>query len=359
MATQTIPSSIRNTLFPVGPLSRAFINTAAQPTAQVPLRPAETVVTETAVTESPEVSAARGRYNAALTAALMNPNMPVPAEFSTGSPATDAEVLRRARGMQMAEAGRAAVQARQMLQQAAIQPNRVETAPDGTRIAYRDGMPVGVSVSTGLVPQGVTGQAGMPVALTQAEAEANRQRIQQIAGQSRIAELMNRAGAVEVARQQLAPSNYVTMPVVTEEGGRPTITTTPVAQPVPLPTGAQIPRDATGRVDTAAVARMQGREPALTPLEQRLAEIEAAPTEEAAAAAAQQASQLEGARRLAESLSDQITKGEIEEIVERREGPETVRRKANRDELKQLAQRYREALQRIAAISETLGEANL
>jgi hypothetical protein len=98
----------------------------------------------------------------AFQAALTNPDMPIPPEFSTGSALGDEQERLRARYTLMRAAGRSAVAERARAQGRSVtydqagnpvigdmpQTPIVQAGPEGTRIAYRNGMPVGFSTPT-------------------------------------------------------------------------------------------------------------------------------------------------------------------------------------------------------------------
>lgn len=156
---------------------------------RVPLRPAEPMAATaaapiTAAEETPEQEAAK-RYEAAFRNAMLNPNMPVEPQFSTGSARTDAEVLRRAQLATALSNAQAAIQERRNLQamQAGLSPTSGVQQVGGTRVAFRNGVPVGVAQDTGVAPQRVQGQVG-PSVLSPEQAQANRMRITELAQQA-------------------------------------------------------------------------------------------------------------------------------------------------------------------------------
>lgn len=98
----------------------------------------------------------------AFQAALARPDMPIPPEFSTGSALGDEQERLRARYALMRDAGRSAVVERARAQGRSVtydqagnpvigdmpQTPIVQAGPEGTRIAYRNGIPVGFSTPT-------------------------------------------------------------------------------------------------------------------------------------------------------------------------------------------------------------------
>lgn len=98
----------------------------------------------------------------AFQAALVRPDMPIPPEFSTGSALVDEQERLRARYALMRDAGRSAVAERARAQGRSVtydqagnpvigdmpQTPIVQAGPEGTRIAYRNGIPVGFSTPT-------------------------------------------------------------------------------------------------------------------------------------------------------------------------------------------------------------------
>jgi hypothetical protein len=95
-------------------------------------------------------------------AALARPDMPIPPEFSTGSALGDEQARLRARYALIRAAGRSAVAERARAQGRSVtydeagnpvigdmpQTPIVQAGPEGTRIAYRNGIPVGFSTPT-------------------------------------------------------------------------------------------------------------------------------------------------------------------------------------------------------------------
>lgn len=291
-------------------------------------------------------SAGMRQYQAALTNALLNPNMPVEQQFSTGSARTDAEVLRRAQIATALSNAQAAIQERRNLQamQAGMSPTGGVQQVGGTRVAFRNGVPVGIAQDTGVAPQRVQGQTG-PSVLSPEQAQANRMRI---------AELAQQATARDAAARALMgarPAPAATAPVASAARVAPVAA---AALPVTVARPAQPMVEETMPVPGPAIA---------PEIEQRLQEIEAGPTEEQAAATAAKAQRLQTLRQQYEQLgrllqSGQTARPKLQTGQSYTTMGQTVLQPANRDEMKRAAAQYRQLRDQIAALSEELGESN-
>ncbi len=225
-------------------------NVAARPTMQPAAAPA-----------APAQPTQAQRFRSAYFNMLANPDMPLEQQFSTGSAKLDEQAALRARYARMLAAGQAAVAERALAQGrlqdvtetgvpvvgAAAPSPIVQESPGGVRVAYRNGVPVGFSTMTPPAQRPVT-----PTALLPQESAAVRQEATRLAADQRAAQILRAAiaSAPAVAAAQAAPgaAPVPAMPL-------PTVP----ARPTPL---ASAPfRDASGRVDTAAVAEAQGRVP--------------------------------------------------------------------------------------------------
>lgn len=230
---------------------------------RVPLRPAEPVVATaaapiTAAEETPEQKAAK-RYEAAFRNAMLNPNMPVEQQFSTGSARTDAEVLRRAQIATALSNAQAAIQERRNLQamQAGMSPTSGVQQVGGTRVAFRNGVPVGIAQDTGVAPQRVQGQTG-PSVLSPEQTQVNRMRI---------AELAQQATARDAAARALMgarPAPAATAPVASAARVAPAAPVAAAALPV-TPLQAQFSQ-AVARGDMAAADRLSA-DPRMTAIQ--------------------------------------------------------------------------------------------
>lgn len=291
------------------------------------------------------------QYQAALTNALLNPNMPVEQRFSTGSARTDAEVLRRAQIATAISNAQAAIQERRNLQamQAGMSPTSGVQQVGGTRVAFRNGVPVGVAQDTGVAPQRVQGQVG-PSVLSPEQAQANRMRI---------AELAQQATARDAAARALMgarPAPTAAAPVASAARVAPAAPVAAAAAALPV----TVARPAEPMVEET----MPVPGPAIAPeIEQRLQEIEAGPTEEQAAATAAKARRLQALRQQYEQLgrllqSGQTARPKLQTGQSYTTMGQTVLQPANRDELKRAAAQYRQLRDQIAALSEELGESN-
>lgn len=289
------------------------------------------------------------QYQAALTNAMLNPNMPVEPQFSTGSARTDAEVLRRAQLATALSNAQAAIQERRNLQamQAGMSPASGVQQVGGTRVAFRNGVPVGVAQDTGVAPQRVQGQVGPPV-LSPEQAQANRMRI---------AELAQQATARDAAARALMGARPAPAATAQVASAAPVAPAAPVAAAA-LP--VTVARPAEPMVEEA----MPVPGPAIAPeIEQRLQEIEAGPTEEQAAATAAKAQRLQTLRQQYEQLgrllqSGQTARPKLQTGQSYTAMGQTVLQPANRDEMKRAAAQYRQLRDQIAALSEELGESN-
>lgn len=302
----------------------------------------------TSAEETPEQKAAK-RYEAAFRNAMLNPNMPVEQQFSTGSARTDAEVLRRAQIATALSNAQAAIQERRNLQamQAGMSPTSGVQQVGGTRVAFRNGVPVGVAQDTGVAPQRVQGQVG-PSVLSPEQAQANRMRI---------AELAQQATARDAAARALMgarPATAATAPVASAARVAPAAPVAAAALPVTVARPAEPMVEETMPVPGPAIA---------PEIEQRLQEIEAGPTEEQAAATAAKAQRLQALRQQYEQLgrllqSGQTARPKLQTGQSYTTMGQTVLQPANRDELKRAAAQYRQLRDQIAALSEELGESN-
>lgn len=224
---------------------------AARPTMQ----PAAAPVTAAA-------PSAAQRQRTAYLAALANPDKPIEPQFSTGSTTADEQARLRARYARMLAAGQSAVAERAAAQGrlqgtdpvtgapivgAATPSPIVQESPGGVRVAYRNGVPVGFSTPQPTMPFVGEAQQIIPT--------ATRLAADQSAARMRAAQILRAAGATApaVAAAQAAP--VAAAPAPAPAMPLPTVP----ARPTPL---ASAPfRDASGRVDTAAVAEAQGRVP--------------------------------------------------------------------------------------------------
>jgi hypothetical protein len=144
---------------PQFPFANRLIAGATAPQVQVPYRP---VQTQTPAPVAPVQNQDEMLRQRAFQAALARPDMPIPPEFSTGSALGDEQERLRARYALMRDAGRSAVAERARAQGRSVtydqagnpvigdmpQTPIVQAGPEGTRIAYRNGMPVGFSTPT-------------------------------------------------------------------------------------------------------------------------------------------------------------------------------------------------------------------
>lgn len=249
----------------------------------------------------------------ASTNALVNPNMPIEAGFQTPSAKVNADLERQARIRNQLSAGRAAIieRARAQGRQVDVDPNTGQliigdvqaSSPvrtiGGQRFAFdAQGRPVGMAADTGVAPPRMEGQT-TPSVLTPEMADMNRQRIA-----AALSEALRRSAAPVAAAAPAMAAPIVAAPA-------PTMTA-PAAPALPLPTAPARPtpmpsapfRDATGRVDTAAVARAQGRTP-----------VEVQPTPEQALAQAEQFIEQEPERIMEEDIQRR-TKSYQEEVAE-------------------------------------------
>lgn len=291
------------------------------------------------------------QYQAALTNALLNPNMPVEQQFSTGSARTDAEVLRRAQIATALSNAQAAIQERRNLQamQAGMSPTSGVQQVGGTRVAFRNGVPVGIAQDTGVAPQRVQGQAG-PSVLSPEQAQANRMRI---------AELAQQATARDAAARSLMGARPAPTAAAPVAGAARVAPAAPVAA-----AAAALPVTVARPAEPMVEETMPVPGPAIAPeIEQRLQEIEAGPTEEQAAATAAEAQRLQALRQQYEQLgrllqSGQTARPKLQTGQSYTTMGQTVLQPANRDELKRAAAQYRQLRDQIAALSEELGESN-
>jgi hypothetical protein len=169
---------------PQSPFVNRFIAGATAPQVQVPYRP---VQTQTPAPAAPAQNQGEMKRQRAFQAALMSPDMPIPPEFSTGSALGDEQERLRARYALMRDAGRSAVVERARAQGRSVtydqagnpvigdmpQTPIVQAGPEGTRIAYRNGIPVGFS--TPPVPpaqRSITPTAPMPAEMAQVRSRA-------------------------------------------------------------------------------------------------------------------------------------------------------------------------------------------
>lgn len=287
----------------------------------------------------------------AFQAALRSPDMPIPPEFSTGSALVDEQERLRARYALMRDAGRSAVVERARAQGRSVtydqagnpvigdmpQTPIVQAGPEGTRIAYRNGIPVGFSTPTATpsaeemrfnqpyrsdaaareaqiqketaalpaeqrasiaarlgvenTPAAIARSLSAGVSATRSsmagspeQGEEIRRQATALAAQQRATEIM-RSGAQKfnadnAARGvQMTPTGgYLMTPMAAPAAAAPVAAPAIAAQVMPTPSAFPIPnvptqptpmaaapfRDASGRVDTAAVARAQGRTPVET-----------------------------------------------------------------------------------------------
>lgn len=233
-----------------------LLQQAMQPATRVPFA---AVMQPTQAAPTSAQSTAAQRQRTAYLAALANPDMPIEPQFSTGSATADEQAIRRARAARMLAAGQAAVAERAQAQGrlqgtdpetgapivgAAAPSPIVQESPGGVRVAYRNGVPVGFSTPQPTMPFVGEAQQIIPT--------ATRLAADQSVARMRAAQILRAAGATApaVAAAQAAPATAPApaMPL-------PTVP----ARPTPL---ASAPfRDASGRVDTAAVAEAQGRVP--------------------------------------------------------------------------------------------------
>lgn len=254
--------------------------------ADLLLRGAGALGQRLAATQQPQAPTTPNPFQTAFTNALVNPNMPIEAGFQTPSAKVNADLERQARIQNQLAAGRAAI-----IERARAQGRSVSTDPatgqlvigdvpasspvqtvGGQRFAFdQQGRVVGMAGDTGVAPPRVQGQT-TPSVLTPEMADMNRQRIA-----AALSEALRRSAApVAAAAPAMAAPTVGTAPAPTMAA--------PAAPALPLPTAPARPtpmpsapfRDATGRVDTAAVARAQGRTPVETAVapEQALAESE-------------------------------------------------------------------------------------
>lgn len=138
------------------PVVQRGLSAAAQAFTGVPAAPSAPTQAETQRQQA-EMLGQR-----AFQAALTRPDMPIPPEFSTGSALVDEQARLRARYTLMRDAARSAVAERARAQGRSVtydqagnpvigdmpQTPIVQAGPEGTRIAYRNGIPVGFSTPT-------------------------------------------------------------------------------------------------------------------------------------------------------------------------------------------------------------------
>ena len=333
---------------------------------RIPLRPtgpaaAPAAAPVTDAEETPEQLAAK-RYQAAFRNAMLNPNMPIEQQFSTGSAKADADILRRAQLATAWSNGQAAIQERRNLQamQASSMPSSGVVSVGGKRVAYKDGVPVGISQDTGVASERVRGQMG-PTVLMPEQAEANRREIIRLAGQASAREYA--AQALKNAKPSSAqPPTAPTPPVPSDLPPAPTpdrvLAIQRAAGLAPLFGGTPM-----GTSLSALNAAVNPPPAPTSDIDKRIQEIEAGPTEEQAAATAAKAQRLQALRQQYEQLgrllqSGQTARPKLQTGQSYTTMGQTVLQPANRDELKRAAAQYRQLRDQIAALSEELGESN-
>lgn len=221
------------------------------------------------------------RFRTAYFNALANPDMPIESQFSTGSAKTDAQAVARARAARMLAAGQAAVAERAQAQGRLMgtDPNTgapivgdapaspiVQESPGGVRVAYRNGMPVGFSTPGPAAQRPVTPTALMPQESAAVRQEATRLAAEQSVARDRAMQEMRRAAefykgtrkAEELEKTITDLDSRLNRLMAAGAGAAPAVMPVP-ARPTPFPSAPF--RDASGRVDTAAVAEAQGRIP--------------------------------------------------------------------------------------------------
>jgi hypothetical protein len=253
--------------------------------ADLLLRGAGALGQRLAATQQPQAPTTPNPLQTAFTNALVNPNMPIEAGFQTPSAKVNADLERQARIQNQLAAGRAAI-----IERARAQGRSVSTDPatgqlvigdapasspvqtvGGQRFAFdQQGRVVGMAADTGVAPPRVQGQT-TPSVLTPEMADMSRQRIAAALGEAlRRSAAPVAAAAPAMAAPVAAAAPAMAAPAVAAAPA-PTMAA-PAAPALPLPTAPARPtpmpsapfRDATGRVDTAAVARAQGRTPVET-----------------------------------------------------------------------------------------------
>ena len=167
----------------------------------------------------------------AFQAALIRPDMPIPPEFSTGSALVDEQERLRARYALMRDAGRSAVAERARAQGRSVtydqagnpvigdmpQTPIVQAGPEGTRIAYRNGIPVGFSTPTATPPaqRPITPTAPMPAEMAQVRSRATglaAERAAQVLRDAAIAAAAPVAATTAAAPAMAAPRAAVPAP---------------------------------------------------------------------------------------------------------------------------------------------------
>lgn len=240
----------------------------------------------------------QARLQAAFRNALLDPTKPIEPQFSTGSAKTDADLLRRAQIADAMDRARAAVVERRALQEMQGGPTSGVQQVGGTRVAFRNGVPVGIAQDTGVAPQRVQGQVG-PSVLSPEQAQANRMRIAELAQQATARDAAARAlmGA-RPATAAIAPAASAALPVTV---ARPAVEPVAPSPVVVQPTFTEALPD-----DTPRAASMRARQTGL--LAPTMAQVPQATVQEAEDIS-------EGATILAVEEQNQRTKADLDNRV--------------------------------------------